>query len=233
MIGHAESNELSTGWGEAAGDALFNLLVGLELVDVETPAENPALHMIGHSFGTAVTSEAVERLAFFDVPVDQVTYLDPHDFDEENIPVDQNQRLFDLGKPDGYGATVWDNVEFSDVYYQTRPVPFVPQGRPIPGAYNEFMNEQSQVEDTFFPHSAIWTDFYIDTVLDASNASDTGYSLSRVGQIGESITIDPRAQFQPNFYAASQDHANTPEAFRPANVPLEDRLGIASAKQTS
>jgi hypothetical protein len=81
-----ESNEISTGWGEAAGDALFSMLVGLGLVDLTLGATNPSLHFVGHSFGTAVTSEAVERLAFYNVLVDQVTFLDPHDFQEDGIP---------------------------------------------------------------------------------------------------------------------------------------------------
>ncbi len=66
------SNELSRGWTEAAGDALFNMLVGLHLIDPLNPASNPPLHFIGHSFGCAVTSEAVERLAYYHVPVDHV-----------------------------------------------------------------------------------------------------------------------------------------------------------------
>ncbi|MEZ6120462.1 MAG: hypothetical protein R3C28_28345 [Pirellulaceae bacterium] len=137
-----ESNELSSGWGEAAGDALFSLITGLGLVNPAEPSIAPALHFIAHSFGSAVTSEAIERLSFYDVPVDQVTLLDPHDFDESGIPVDEDQRLFELGQPqqtpdgtpltEGYGATVWDNVAFADVYYQTRPIPFIPEGRPLP-----------------------------------------------------------------------------------------------------
>ena len=158
-----ESNEWSAGWTEAAGDALFNLIVALGLsssavtagtasggslttitlgesastdpgayvgntivlasgpdagetrtikaygtdrvatVDeawTHIPTANiqyqifrgPDLHFIGHSFGAAVTSEAVERLARIGSPVDQVTYLDPHDFDQEQLPVDEAQR---------------------------------------------------------------------------------------------------------------------------------------------
>ncbi len=59
------------------------------------------------------------------MPVDQVTYLDPHDFNQAVVPIDENQRLFDLGKPqlpgsDGYGVTAWKGVSLVDVYYQTR-----------------------------------------------------------------------------------------------------------------
>lgn len=71
-----ESNELSAGWGEAAGDALFSLMVGLNLIAPTPGASNPSIHMIGHSFGAAVTSEAVERMLTFGIAVDQVTYLD-------------------------------------------------------------------------------------------------------------------------------------------------------------
>jgi hypothetical protein len=134
-----ESNELSAGWGEAAGDALFSMLVGLGVVNPALgPANSVPLHFIAHSFGSAVTSEAIERLARFDVPVEQVTYLDPYDFSQPPLTVDTFQKLSELGEPPGYGAAVWKNVNFADVYYQTRtqnstvlPDELVPDGRPI------------------------------------------------------------------------------------------------------
>jgi hypothetical protein len=144
----AESNETSDGWGNAAGDALFSLLVNLNVVDpLLGAASDLPIHFIAHSFGTAVTSSAIERLAAFDIPVDHVTYLDPHDFVQGGLFFDSDQELYKLGRPDGYGATVWDNVGFADVYYQTRGnagafESFVPLGRPIPGAYNYWMTEQ-------------------------------------------------------------------------------------------
>jgi hypothetical protein len=115
-----ESNEFSSGWAEAAGDALFNLLVRLGLVDPSTQAANPDLHFIGHGFGAVVTSEAVERLAAYGVPVDQVTFLDPHDFDQLLFPSDASMELWTSGRPAGYGATVWNNVKFADAYIQTQ-----------------------------------------------------------------------------------------------------------------
>ncbi|MBX3436957.1 MAG: hypothetical protein KF861_05670, partial [Planctomycetaceae bacterium] len=152
-----ESNEPSSGWGEAAGDALFNLLVGTNLISLAAGAQNPALHFIAHSFGTAVTSEAVERLAAHHIPVDQVTLLDPHDFDE-SLTVDTRQRLWELGQPVGYGAAVWNNVNFTDVYYETRgandgsgfPDAFVPEGRPIPGAYNRLLRAGGELPSLNF-----------------------------------------------------------------------------------
>jgi len=116
----AESNETSRWWADAAGDALFTLGTGLGLFEPSS-GESVPIQFIGHSFGTVVTSEAVERLAGYGVPVDQVTLIDPHDFDQADVPTfDEAQAMQDLGSPDGYGATVWNNVETADVYYQTR-----------------------------------------------------------------------------------------------------------------
>lgn len=63
------------------------------------------------------------------------------------IPIDGAQRQSEVGKPigktspqNGYGATVWDNVDYADVYFETRgsnagsiltlfaPDAFVPEG---------------------------------------------------------------------------------------------------------
>lgn len=196
----AESNELSNGWGEAAGDALFSMLIGLGVVAPERGDDNLPLHFIGHSFGTAVTSEAVERLAKVGVPVDHVTYLDPHDF-SQGLVVDSTQRLFDLGSPDGYGASVWNNVTFADTYYQTRgvngrfdlfPNTIVPEGRPIPGAYNELLDvelpplqvqtepdgERVSVIEPYQPgnvagdHTFVWQCFYYATVTQGPQPAD-------------------------------------------------------------
>jgi uncharacterized repeat protein (TIGR01451 family) len=183
-----ESNEFSSGWGEAAGDALFGMLVGLHLVDPAAGANSTIpLHFIAHSFGSAVTSEAVERLAYFHVPVDQVTYLDPHDFNQGLI-VDGDQKLFDLGQPDGYGAAVWDNVGFADVYYQTEAFP---SGRPIPGAYNFCINDYV---DGVTAHSQVWEDFYLGTVA-AGNG--TGFDYSSFGNASRP---------SPAFYGGNQDY---------------------------
>jgi hypothetical protein len=55
-----------------------------------------SMHFIGHSFGTAITSEAVERLASFQKTVDLVTCQNPHDFDQNIIPIDGSQHLWTL-----------------------------------------------------------------------------------------------------------------------------------------
>ena len=54
----AESNELSDGWTEAAGDALFSMLTRLGLVNPQDgKASKVKLHFIAHSFGSANVQE--------------------------------------------------------------------------------------------------------------------------------------------------------------------------------
>ncbi|MCB0165744.1 MAG: hypothetical protein KDI79_16050, partial [Anaerolineae bacterium] len=218
----AESNEASTGWGEAVGDALFSLLIDINLID-PAAADNPPLHFIAHSFGSAVTGELVERLARYHVTVDHVTYLDPHDFDEGFI-FDGAQRLFDLGQPSGYGASIWNNVTFADVYYQTRGqtgIPFAaPNGRPIPGAYsrhllNELPNpDDYPISDVVGDHSYVWYCFYRATVsgsnptdclapVIAPNLAETGYAFSRIDH------TSPR--LLPNFYTGQVHKFSNPQ----------------------
>ena len=174
-----ESNETSAGWGEAAGDALFANLIELGLLDLSNAATSHLpLHFVGHSFGTAVTSEAIERLARFDVEVDHVTLLDPHEFNQFILPVDGAQSLFSLGQPQGYGATIWENVEFADVYYQTKTPP---DGRPIPGAYNAYLPNDS-FTDCLLPHSCVWQSDYIDSIRATGISDRYGYSRVAGGQ---------------------------------------------------
>lgn len=129
-----ESDLASTGWAEAAGDALFSSLVqfvgGLaRLVDYEW-------HFIGHSRGAVVNSEAIERFATFAVDVSQMTTLDPHDFDQENVDKDELLRDWELGLPQGitwrdsWGFTTWNNVTYSDNYWSDESsLPEIPEGR--------------------------------------------------------------------------------------------------------
>ena len=202
------------------------MLVDLGLVDPNKGAANLIpLHFIGHSFGTVVTSEAIERLAYFHIPVDQVTYLDPHDFDQSGIPIDGAQQLFTLGQPqfadgsEGYGATVWNNVTFADVYYQTKGI-LIPNGRPILGAYNVLLNRRVGSSN---PHSRVWDDFYLSTVIDVHGLSSDsttigGYAFSRIAD-GESLRPPPR------FFDSSQSHVYTSHhlvAFNAFGLPIRE-----------
>lgn len=234
----AQSGEDSQGWPEGAGDALFSFLVGAGFVQPALSTSLP-LHFIGHSFGAAVTSEAIERLASFDVVVDHVTFLDPHDFDQELFGVDSGQRQDLLGQPSGYGATRWDNVTFADSYYQTRgfgglPFDVVPLGRPIPGAYNRFLDGADELPATNVygilepsgDHSYVWDTFYLGTVLgglpagaDAPAAftdwDNAGYRFSRVG----GGTAD---RPEPVLYGADQDHRFSTTAIANASQSLQN-----------
>ncbi len=170
------SQHISPGWTEAAGDALFGMITQLRLVDPPS-GDGVDLHFIGYGTGAVVTSEAVERLAYFNVPVEQLTYLDPHDFDQ-GLVLDGSQRLDEQAQPESYGAAVWSNVEFADVYYQTRGTNgssisdvIVMDGRPIPGAANFFIDASNFLPSTsydamnvFGDHRYIWEGFYLSTV---------------------------------------------------------------------
>ena len=219
----AESNNLSAGWAEAAADRLFTMLVEFDLVDLETGEAKVELHFIAHSFGTAVVSEVTERLATFDVPVDHVTFLDPHDFDQGYLPVDGDQKLFELGQPEGYGAAKYDNVDFMDVYYQTRGV-LVPNGRPIPGAHNYWLRDGAQLPETYLGglfavgvHSYVWNTFYLGTVIGGVpygesapenwNAWDhSGFAFSRIGDGVARRAAEAPNVFFDNSSGYPQDH---------------------------
>lgn len=235
------SNEVETGWTEAAGDALFSFLVQAGLVNPRA-GTGTDLHFIAHSFGSAVTSEAVERLAVYNIDVDHVTYLDPHDFDQDDVIVDIDgaQAQFELGFPVGYGASVWRNVAFTDVYYETRgsndgsgiPDALIPVGRPIPGAYNRFLNEGEELPDLDtdpYPslplgawaagdHSYVFACFYTGTISETLPTNcptqeiptvlgSTGYHFSKVG--GGEADRPPKTFF--NKPSEPQDHSHTPD----------------------
>jgi|GEM_PF-2671248 len=225
----AESNEPSAGWTEAAGDSLFALLTELNIVDL---AESTAkkLHFISHSFGAAVISEAVERLAAFQVPVDQMTFLDPHDF-SQGFYVDTQQEQSGVGAPAEYGVSVWNNVGFADAYFETRGLgntftPWwapsfapVPEGRPIPGAYNVWLNDRLPTVPTSIyyagDHGWVWNTWYANTV---SAGADEGFQLS--------LDSDRPS---PNFFELPSDaHEHTPSDFLPSAFGVDgmNSLGL-------
>ncbi|MFM8496875.1 MAG: hypothetical protein ACKOEM_15365, partial [Planctomycetia bacterium] len=251
-----ESNDPSAGWTGASADALFATMVDLGLVSRKhlrlpsdpQPAESlgdyPITHhFIAHSFGCAVTSETVRRLAAYGVPVDHVTYLDPHDFDQTPF-TDSKQSQWDLGQPAGYGAAVWDNVAFVDVYYQTTrewqipifDVPVIPQGRPIPGAFNTWLRpELLGGGNGLFgggDHSDVWQRFYLETIVNP-HAID-GYAYSKVAAVANGAVDGLEAiRPEPVFFGADQDHTYSDRRYvSPEGVPnqagLRDLLGLRS-----
>ncbi|PLX90166.1 MAG: hypothetical protein C0619_09990, partial [Desulfuromonas sp.] len=172
-----------------------------------------------------------------------------HDFDQSGVPVDQDQAQYALNQPEGYGVSIWDNVAFADVYYQTQLVPnsispldnlLYPAGRPIPGAYNVFLDGA----DLYWPddligdlsenyHSWVWANYYVATikgstiwdsdpevVKDSINGIDlgSGYAYSRLADIlnPTSVEVDGtvRNSDRPAMdnFATGQDHEHTPSA---------------------
>lgn len=106
------SNDDGQGYTESAGDSLFQaLLYGEEQGDFSVNH----LHFIGHSRGTVVNGEAVERLLYTGYPVIQVSTLDPHDSgflglltDYDANPTLSNQ-----------GVVSWQGIQWADNYYST------------------------------------------------------------------------------------------------------------------
>ena len=175
-------------WTDAAGSALVAILSRLELVDPNAPERTPEIHFIGHGAGSMVVSQAVGRLGWLDIGVDHVTYLDPHDFSQDGL-ADDAEFTTSYQPEDGnlwtaYGASVWDNVAFTDVYYQTAGRGGTAEGRPIPGAYNLLINSYlpSTPVTGHEDHDSVWEDFYRFTVYSPTNggSSTTGYGYSRI-----------------------------------------------------
>jgi hypothetical protein len=103
-VGHSK---LMPGWREAAADYLANYLLGTGLA-FEAQQQNVPIHFIGHSLGTVVISEAIRRLGYYGINVDQMTTLDPHDQDQDWVPDA-------IADPQ---VTVWSNVAFADNYWE-------------------------------------------------------------------------------------------------------------------
>ena len=121
-----ESNNNSEGFSEAAGDALFAALI---LGYKEGDFTLSSLHFIGHSRGTVVNTLAVERLLVlkgvnsnkYQINIDQVTNIDPHDWGLAGIASDLNDAHKDIlidippNNTPNNGVIAWHGV-FSDTY---------------------------------------------------------------------------------------------------------------------
>lgn len=120
----ATSNIPSAGWAEGAGARLAAAIVG-SMRD----RQPPALHLIGHSRGSVVVSEATERLLAWRDPLHdlrgvwplQITYLDPHPA-RRGSPLSAVRvarpflRVQDaMADPD---PRAWEGLTWTDVYAQ-------------------------------------------------------------------------------------------------------------------
>lgn len=141
----AESDRLQGGYDEAAGDALFAMLVENDLLDSDY------LHLIGHSRGTIVSSEAAQRILHYGYPVNQLTLLDT-----EPGPSPYNK---------AGGAYAWEGIDFVDNYYGdgTWWQLSLLQGEAKSGAYNLHLS---------LDHSGVH-EWYTNTIKDLSSTGST------------------------------------------------------------
>jgi hypothetical protein len=112
------SDEAESGQAEAAADALFASLMearpgGRPLISTSPYAALRPMHFIGHSRGTVVVSETVQRLGRYNIRVNYVTYLDIHDFGQ--LAIGRDEVFHDPA------VQVWENVDYADAFYQENP----------------------------------------------------------------------------------------------------------------
>jgi hypothetical protein len=166
----AESDDLAPGYDEAAGDALFAMLVDHNFVDSDY------LHLIGHSRGTVVISEAAQRLLSYDYDVHQVTFLDH--LEPPMAPV-----WGEAGPP-----MAWEGIGFVDNYYGDGLPPLLGsgQGGDVAGAYNrgpdELIHEADIGAFIDLPHDGHVGHFevrewYTQSIASAEPADVQGYGL--------------------------------------------------------
>jgi len=128
------SDEEESGQAEAAADALFASLMNFRftgsqrIISISPYAAVRPLHFIGHSRGTVVVSETVQRLGRYNIRVNYVTYLDIHDFGQPDIRRDEF-----FHDP---AVQVWENIDYADAAYQQNPANMCgvnPAGRRLAG----------------------------------------------------------------------------------------------------
>ena len=88
---YKESDISDSGFSEAAADASFASIVDLSLKTGDDLLKSP-IHFIGHSRGTVVNSEIIQRLGTHaaelpDIPSLQILTLYPHDFNQRSLDV--------------------------------------------------------------------------------------------------------------------------------------------------
>ncbi|MCS4122861.1 T9SS type A sorting domain-containing protein [Salinibacter ruber] len=136
-----DSNDRGRGYSESAASALFASLNRRDIDEKKKPIE--PLHLIGHSRGTTVMSETAGRLLQSGFSVDQVTYLDTHDwgFGPQNVADGQILHSQEVNPsiassltstvPDwtplvdgirNSGAVAWEGIDWVESYYQRNEV---------------------------------------------------------------------------------------------------------------
>lgn len=175
----AQSNNSGSGWAEAAGEKLAS--------DIAKAIEQNGythVHLVGHSLGTVVVSEASRRLLENGYPVNQMTLLDA---------VDGQVYTFGLVERDNPYIYAWEGIERVEHYYGNGDlmwgggfVDFTPWFTVYDGAWNvgpdiagyESMSDYYHDSPPPLNNDTIY-DYYMETI---SNPAATGngwyYSLA-------------------------------------------------------
>ena len=184
-----ESDRPEAGFDAAAGNALFSMLLANQL------ANSDYLHLIGHSRGALVASEAARQLLLNGYSVEHVTYLD-----EEPGPSPYNAA--------GH-AQAWTGIGFVEHYIGdgTKLASGVPlgwelfpmQGEPIAGAYNVRLSDAGFGDlnsDDTVTHVEV-REWYEQTISDGF-ANQGFYWREHVGQQSSAPTQGLRAPLRAN-----------------------------------
>lgn len=178
MAWHASSDDMTQGHSEAAGAALFASIMKGYLAGEFNLND---LHFIGHSRGTVVNSECVERMLISGFPVAHVTNLDPHDWGVIYSVIGITTPFifpndFDANSnPADSGTVCWEGTGWADTYYQTSEATtitgfFMLSGRPVMGTYTTYLGHIGH------PQVCGW---YENTIT--NNMHDTGFYFSTIG----------------------------------------------------
>ncbi len=195
------------GWAELAGIRLF-----LEIkARLDSASEPLNLHLIGHSRGAVVISEAIKLLQIHgelrsEIGFVQMTTLDPHPVkDKEAVPYGYD---FTYADPDPVRSPI---VDFADNYYEldfkqyyiqaTNELVEVPRGQTVANAVNMDITSQLVAWDHFSgpssgdSHSEVW-DWYLGTIDQARfSAADRTLIYSNVSVAGNATPISGSDQF--------------------------------------
>jgi len=159
----SDSNDLILGYSEGAGAALFAALIkGFQQNDFDLSK----LHLIGHSRGCAVMSETAERLLKLGYPVEQVTFLDAHDWGVAGVCADTDCNPDSLKS----GVEGWNGITWADSYWQNAT--FDLDGRAVEGTHSTYLGT--------IGHNAVH-DWYYNTIIDSTIHDGFYYTLSGGG----------------------------------------------------